>query len=324
MIKEAIGFGATVDEARDDALNKLGAAEDEDIQIEVINTPKKKILGMFGGSKAEVRVFVELPDPKPKREKKPAKIHNEKKTAAPAENAKAEKKVAPKKEKPVPKKTEETPAEDYSNAVDAASVPADSPAGRAVAYLTKILAGLGCENVQMKVAPRENGAAIILEGEGLGVIIGRRGETLDSLQYLASLAAKNGSGYFKVSLNIGDYRERRQQTLVSLAKRVSGQVIRTGRSRSLEPMNPYERRIIHTAIQEIEGVVSNSVGEGSRRRVVIYPEGADMTAPAPRERNDRRGGRGRGRDRRPSNTVATAPTREPKKDSDIPLYGKIN
>lgn len=316
MIKEAIGFGATVDEAKEDAILKLGASIDDDIQIEVINMPKKKVLGMFGGSKAEVRVFVEMPDPKPKREKKPAKKQAEKKQVA--DKKPVEKKTAPKKAEPAP-------AEDYSDAVDSSEIPADSPAGRAVAYLKNILESLGCENVEMKVASRENGAFIILEGEGLGVIIGRRGETLDSLQYLASLAAKNGSGYFKVSLNIGDYRERRQQTLVSLAKRVSQQVIRNGRSRSLEPMNPYERRIIHTAVQEIEGVVSNSVGEGSRRRVVIYPEGADMTAPAPRERNDRRGrGRGRDRDRRPSNTVATAPTREPKKDSDIPLYGKIN
>lgn len=318
MIKEAIGFGATVDEAKDDAIAKLGAATDEDIQIEIINMPKKKILGMFGGSKAEVRVFVEIPESRPKREKKPAKKQIGKKTAP------TEKKSVSPKAKATPKKAEPAPAEDYGDAVDAADIPADSPAGRAVAYLKNILTNLGCEDVTMKVAVRENSAFIILEGEGLGVIIGRRGETLDSLQYLASLAAKNGSGYFKVSLNIGDYRERRQQTLVSLAKRVSEQVIRNGRSRSLEPMNPYERRIIHTAVQEIDGVVSNSVGEGNRRRVVIYPEGADMTVPAPRERNDRRGGRGRGRDRRPSNTVATAPTREPKKDSDMPLYGKIN
>lgn len=322
MIKEAIGFGATVDEAKEDAILKLGASIDDDIQIEVISMPKKKVLGMFGGSKAEVRVFVEMPDPKPKREKKPVKKQTEKKQATdkkPIEKKAADKKAAPKKAEPV------AAAEDYSDAVDSSEIPADSPAGRAVSYLKNILVSLGCENVEMKVASRENGALIILEGEGLGVIIGRRGETLDSLQYLASLAAKNGSGYFKVSLNIGDYRERRQQTLVALAKRVSQQVIRNGRSRSLEPMNPYERRIIHTAVQEIEGVVSNSVGEGNRRRVVIYPEGADMTAPAPRERNDRRGrGRGRDRDRRPSNTVATTPTREPKKDSDIPLYGKIN
>lgn len=322
MIKEAIGFGATVDEAKEDAILKLGASIDDDIQIEVISMPKKKVLGMFGGSKAEVRVFVEMPDPKPKREKKPVKKQTEKKQATdkkPIEKKAADKKAAPKKAEPV------AAAEDYSDAVDSSEIPADSPAGRAVSYLKNILVSLGCENVEMKVASRENGALIILEGEGLGVIIGRRGETLDSLQYLASLAAKNGSGYFKVSLNIGDYRERRQQTLIALAKRVSQQVIRNGRSRSLEPMNPYERRIIHTAVQEIEGVVSNSVGEGNRRRVVIYPEGADMTAPAPRERNDRRGrGRGRDRDRRPSNTVATTPTREPKKDSDIPLYGKIN
>ena len=105
----------------------------------------------------------------------------------------------------------------------------------------------------------------------------------------------------------------------NLAVRVSEQVLKTGRSRSLEPMNPYERRIIHTAVQEIDGVVSSSFGEGSGRRVVIGVEGGEMRPPR-RPRNDR----DRRNAPRRSNTVSSVPSREPKKDSDTPLYGKIN
>lgn len=310
MIKEAIGFGNTVEEAKEDAILKLGARMDEDVQIEVISMPKAKVLGLFGGSKAEVKVSVERPDPKPS--KKNAKAKKEDKKAV---EKKADKKPAA--EKKAKAKVEE-PQKPEIEAVAASEIPADSKAGKAIAYLKSILDNLGCENVDIKAAVRENGALIILEGEGLGVIIGHRGETLDALQHLVSLAANNGGGYFKVTLNIGNYREKREQTLVALAKRMSAQVLRNKRSRSLEPMSPYERRIIHTTVQEIEGVVSSSIGEGSRRRVVISPEGGE----APRE--DRRDNRRRGgRDRRPSNTVATTPTREPKRDSDIPLYGKI-
>ena len=319
MIKEAIGFGNTVEEAKEDAILKLGARNDEDIQIEIISLPKKKVLGIFGGSRAEVKVFVERPD-KPQKKSKPAKKDNEGKK----ENKKTEEKKAPKAEKkPAPKKAEEKkPVEkEEINAVPASEIPADSKAGKAVAYLNNILASLGCNDIDVKVALRDNGALIILEGEGLGVIIGHRGETLDALQHLVSLAAGNGGGYFKVTLNIGNYREKREQTLVSLAKRMSNQVIRTGRRRTLEPMSPYERRIIHTTVQDIEGVQSSSVGEGSNRRVVIYPEGGET--PTERSERGRRGGRDN-RNRRPSNTVAATPTREPKRDTDIPLYGKIS
>lgn len=305
MIKEAIGFGNTVEEAKEDAIAKLGARIDEDIQIDIVSMPKPKILGIFGGSRAEVRVYVERPDPKPRKNQKSKKSEPKKN-----ENKKAEKAPAPKKQ--------ETREKAEVNAVDSSEIPADSKAGKAVSYLKAILQNLGCQDVSIKVALRENGALIILEGEGLGVIIGHRGETLDALQHLVSLAANNGGGYFKVTLNIGDYREKREQTLVSLAKRVSAQVLRTSRSRALEPMSPYERRIIHTAVQEIDGVKSASVGEGANRRVVIATENGEIREP----RNDRRRRDGRDR-RRSSNTVAATPTREPKKDSDIPLYGKI-
>ena len=169
--------------------------------------------------------------------------------------------------------------------------------------MLKVLEGLGCTELSAKVALKDGGARILLTGEGLGACIGHRGETLDALQYLCSMVASVG-GYYRISLDVGNYREKRERTLTSLAGRISAQVIRTGRSRSLEPMNPYERRIIHTAVQEIEGVVSNSVGEGNRRHVVISPDGANSKRSE--KKND--------------NAVARAP----RSDSDtLPLYGKI-
>ena len=312
MIREAIGYGESVNEARENAIAALGADIELDVQFEILETPKKKVLGIFGGSQAKVRAYIELPDPKPAKEKKKEK--KAEKPSKPEKKSAPEKKEAPQKEKKSePKKS--TVAEDFKDAVDASEIPADTKAGKAIGYIKTVLAGLGCENVSIKAAVKEDGAFVVLDGEGLGAVIGHRGETLDALQYLSNLAANNGGGYYKISVNIGDYRQKREQTLTALAGRISEQVIRTGRSRRLEPMNPYERRIIHTAVQEIKGVTSSSVGEGSGRRVVISPEGGE----APRSRGGRND-----RGRKPSSTVATAPTREPKKDSDIPLYGKIN
>ena len=309
MIKEAIGFGATVDEAREDAILKLGAKLEEDVQIEIISLPKKKVLGIFGGAQAEVKAYVERPD-------KPAKKNNKPEKKA-QNNPKPEKKE--KAQKQETKKAEPKAEKPEIEAVDQSQIDANSPTGKAIAYLNAILKDLGCENVEIKAAVRENGATIILEGEGLGVVIGHRGETLDALQHLVSLAANNAGGYFKVTLNIGDYREKREQTLIGLATRVAEQVKRTSRNRALEPMSAYERRIIHTAVQEIEGVSSSSTGEGKNRRVVIFPEGGSPNMPR-RDDNRRRNNRG---GRKPSNTVSNAPLREPKRDTDIPLYGKI-
>jgi len=320
LIKEATGYGLTVEEAKENAIVLLGADEGADIQFDVVATPKKKTLGLFGGRRAEVRAFIELPDEKPKKKTAKKEDKANKKTAKSAE--KTEKKAV-KEEKKEQKKADTKPSiyEGYSELVSEDKLEENSAPARAVKYIRTILASLNCGEVKITVGEKENAALVCLEGDDLGIIIGRRGETLDAIQYLASLAANNGGGYYKVTLNIGDYREKREEALVSLAKRVCAQVLKTGRSRSLEPMNPYERRIIHTAVQEIEGVVSNSFGEGENRRVVIAVEGGDMRPP--RMDNRRRGDRSRGRDRKPSATVK-APEREPKRDSDIPLYGKVN
>ena len=293
MIKEFIGTGESLEEATQNAIEGLAANADEDVQIEVLSEYKKKVLGVFGGTPAKVRAFIELPDPKPRKAKeKKEKVEKN----APAKEAKAVK--------------EEIKSEAPENLVDAETLDPASSAGKAAAYLKNILLNLGCENLVIKVAEIEGGAYISLEGDKLGVVIGRRGETLDAIQYLTSLAANIGNGYYKVTLNIGNYREKREQTLKSLAKKVSAQVLKTGKSRSLEPMNPYERRIIHTAVQDIDGVVSNSIGDGSSRRVVISTEC--------NEKNKS--------NRQTSKTkVVEGPVREPKKDStEVPLYGRLN
>ena len=316
MIKEARGFGSSIIEAQENARLNLGAAPDADVQFETITQGKKKVLGIFGGCRAEVRAYIETADAKPKKEKK---NDGAKKGHQPSKPEKKE--VSGEKKPAVKVKPQVTVSDkDFGNAVDESEISADSKTGKAIKYLREILSDLGCENIKIKANETAGGAFIILDGEGLGVIIGHRGETLDALQYLTSLAANNGGGYFKVSLNIGDFREKREETLTRLAQRVSAQVLKSGRSRALEPMNPYERRIIHTAVQNIEGVISNSVGEGAARRVVIAPEGAEIKP----HRNGRSGARRDSRGKRESAVVSTAPAREPKKDTDVPLYGKLN
>ena len=199
-----------------------------------------------------------------------------------------------------------------------------SPIEKAVAYLLTILKGMGIEDAKAEAKEVDGDIVIDLDcGDDYGIVIGRRGETLDSIQYLTRLVInRENEEYKRVSINVGNYREKREKTLRSLAHKNANRVAKYGRNVTLEPMNPYERRIIHTAVQGIEGVTSASFGEGSDRRVVIGPEGAELKPLRQRRGNDNRRSRGR----RPSsnNTVTSAPAREPKKDTDIPLYGKIN
>ncbi len=322
MIKEAIGIADTLEEATEKAKAELNIAFDDDVQVEVLAYPKKKTLGLFGGCQAEVKVSVEVPDPKPQKNSKKAPKAEAKKT----EKVKSEKPQRKQKEQQAEPVTE-------LKEIPAAEVDKNSPAGKGVSYLINVLDKLGCKDINITVAEISGGSQITLTGEGLGVVIGHRGETLDALQYLVSLAANAGvSGYYRIVLNTGDFRQKREQTLVSLAKRMSEQAKRSGKCRTLEPMNPYERRIIHTTVQSIEGVTSTSFGEGSGRRVVIAPEGKE-----PRPRNDYRGGRnggyrggrndrgGRGSQHREAYKPQVSPDKAPVKDADaMPLYGRID
>ena len=141
---------------------------------------------------------------------------------------------------------------------------------RATKYLTSVLTALGTEN--FSIQPVRKGDMVILNivGDNLGVVIGRRGETLDALQYLTILAGNRGEdNYCRISIDCCDYREKRREALETLAAKTARKVLKTGRRVTLEPMNPYERRIIHSKVADIDGVTSRSTGEEPYRKVVI-------------------------------------------------------
>lgn len=142
----------------------------------------------------------------------------------------------------------------------------------AKAFLEDVLTQMGAVDFTVTINETKENCLLVVEGEDLGFIIGRRGETLDALQYLVGLVANRvDKDYCRINIDIGNYREKREKTLVALAKRMGAQAAKTGRRSSLEPMNPYERRIIHTTVQEIEGATSWSVGSDAARHVVIGP-----------------------------------------------------
>lgn len=145
---------------------------------------------------------------------------------------------------------------------------------RAKKFLTEIFEGLKLE-VKIDAKRTDDGIEIDLSGDSMGIVIGKRGETLDSLQYLTTLVANRGASkeqYAKVSLDTENYRQKRNEALVTLAERLADKVTRTGKRYTLEPMNPYERRIIHANLQSSETVTTFSVGEDPYRKVVIAPK----------------------------------------------------
>ena len=163
-------------------------------------------------------------------------------------------------------------------------------------YLREVIALMGVENVSFSAVQKGEATIIRLDGEKLGALIGRRGETMESLSYLASLVANRLEGdYIKLGLDVAGYRDKRESDLTALAQRIGAKVRKTGRSFAMEPMNPYERRIIHSAISKMEGVRSESKGEGRDRRVVIYSTAPDAQTENTYGERRPRGGRGNGR-----------------------------
>lgn len=219
-----------------------------------------------------------------------------------------------------------------------------SPADAAVDYLRTILGHMGVTDVTFTVKEEENGALISISGENVGFIIGHRGETLDALQYLAGLVSNHvENSYYRVTLDIGNYREKRRETLEVLGRKIAAKAVRTGRNTSLEPMNPYERRIIHTAVQTVEGAKSWSEGEDLGRHVVIGPIEGERPQPQRRPKGRRpdgkggrpqggrppRGGSGNRPPRRDSSSAprSQAAPQQPaqrRDDSAAPLYGRID
>lgn len=149
----------------------------------------------------------------------------------------------------------------------------ETPTDIAKAYLADVLTKLGVTNVVIEATETEDGAEFDVNGDDIGFIIGHRGETLDALQYLTGLVVNHiHDEYFRVIINIGNYREKREKTLEVLGRKLAFRACKTGEKVSLEPMNPYERRIIHTAVQKVRGATSWSEGENLQRYVVIGPD----------------------------------------------------
>ena len=309
MIRKQEATGKTVDEARAKACALLGVqADDLNVSYEVLEMPQKTGFLGLKTTPAKVCVSVEEPDAPAAPAAAPAPAAE----AAPVQETAPEVPAVPVEEPAAPV---EAPAAEVEQPAAEQAAPADAAAAdeetevpivieenakvkAAVEYLQEVIAKMGVENVTFSAVQKGEATIIRLDGEHLGALIGRRGETMESLSYLASLVANRLEGdYIKLGLDVAGYRDKRESDLTALAQRIGAKVRKTGRSFAMEPMNPYERRIIHSAISKMEGVRSESKGEGRDRRVVIY-----STAPDAQTENtygERRGRGGNRNGRRP-------------------------
>ena len=310
MIRKQEATGKTVDEARAKACALLGVqADDLNVSYEVLEMPQKTGFLGLKLTPAKVCVSVEEPDAPAAA---PAPAAEEKAPVQPVKEEQAAPAAPAVEEVPAPAAQPEAAAEQPAAlAAEAAEQPAaeeetevpiniaeNAKVKAAVEYLQEVITKMGVENVTFSAVQKGEATIIRLDGEKLGALIGRRGETMESLSYLASLVANRLEGdYIKLGLDVAGYRDKRESDLTALAQRIGAKVRKTGRSFAMEPMNPYERRIIHSAISKMEGVRSESKGEGRDRRVVIY-----STAPDAQTENtygERRGRGGNRNGRRP-------------------------
>lgn len=306
MIRTQEATGKTVDEARAKACALLGVqAEDMNVSYEVLEMPQKTGFLGLKLTPAKVRVSVEEPDaPKapeaPAAAEAPVAAPVEEKVEAPAAPAAEETAPAeePKAEESAPV-AEAVPAEEAEEVEVPINIEENSKVKAAVEYLQEVITRMGVNDVTFSAVQKGEATIIRLDGEKLGALIGRRGETMESLSYLASLVANRLEGdYIKLGLDVAGYRDKRESDLTALAQRIGAKVRKTGRSFAMEPMNPYERRIIHSAIGKMEGVRSESKGEGRDRRVVIYSTAPDaQTDNTYGERRPRGNGRRNGGNR---------------------------
>ena len=304
MIRTQESTGKTVDEARAKACALLGVqADDLNVSYEVLEMPQKTGFLGLKTTPAKVRVSVELPDAPAAAPAKPV-AEQPVETAAPVqETAPVAEEVPAVAEEPAAPAAEQTPAaqqpaeaaEEAEEVEEPIVIEENAKVKAAVDYLREVITLMGVENVTFSAVQKGEATIIRLDGEKLGALIGRRGETMESLSYLASLVANRLEGdYIKLGLDVAGYRDKRESDLTALAQRIGAKVRKTGRSFAMEPMNPYERRIIHSAIGKMEGVRSESKGEGRDRRVVIY-----STAPDAQTDNTYGERRPRGNGRRP-------------------------
>lgn len=287
--------GKSVEEAITNACTKLGIPSDK-LDYEVIDKGNSGFLGIFNSKPAKIKAREKQEEPvveqvKAQEPKKSieAPVHTEKKFEKKADNFK---KAEPKKEfKAEPKKEfkkEYKPADNHKNAeIKEAPKAEEQPKAEPFTaeqkevikkdikeFLNNMFGAMNMEvNADITFDDEENSVNVDLSGDNMGVLIGKRGQTLDSIQYLTSLVInKNSEKYVRVKLDTENYRKRRKETLESLAKNIAYKVKRSRRPVSLEPMNPYERRIIHSALQADKFVSTRSEGEEPFRHVVVYLE----------------------------------------------------
>ena len=270
--------GKNEDEAITKALAQLGLDRD-DVSVEVLERAKSGFLGL-GACPAKIRVYYgpeeeeeilpPVPKPEPVREERPC-------PAAPERRERPERKERPpreKKERPAPEK-KERPAPRPEPVREEPPVPLgeevdDEKAAAIRTFLKGLLEHMDSAAEVKVYLPEKGRYKVILEGQGLGALIGRRGETLDAIQQLTSYAVNRGGGpRVRIHLDAENYRAKREQSLQHLARKVAGKVVRYRRSVTLEPMNAYERHVIHTALQDFEGVTTYSTGMDPNRRVVV-------------------------------------------------------
>lgn len=249
----------SVDEAVAAALTELGATKDM-VDIEVIEEGSKGFLG-FGAKDARVCVTVKE-QPEEKADIQETKVKSVEKKAAPEAEPKKNIAVSPERK------------------------------DKAVSFLTDVFEAMKLD-VAMTAELDGDMLKIDLTGESMGIIIGKRGDTLDSLQYLTSLVVNHGEDdYVKVTIDTENYREKRTQALLQLSNRLAEKVAKSGRKYTLEPMNPYERRVIHSNLQDHKSVTTYSVGDEPYRKVVIAPKNPKPYSGPRRPYNGRRNGGG--------------------------------
>ena len=250
MIKYLEKTARTEDAAIAEALKELGLDRD-DVSVEILERAKSGFLGI-GASPARVRDSYEAPD-----EPAPAPV----KVETPKVEKKAEPKAKPEKKAEAPKAV-----------VKAAPADPNEPAEYAEirAFLSGLLERMGV-SAEMEISPRENGGVNVnLTGSAMGAIIGRRGETLDAIQHLTNYVVnKSTEKHLHISVDAEAYRSKREESLTKLAEKMAEKAIKYKRSMALEPMNSYERHVIHTALQNYEGVTTSSTGVEPNRRVVV-------------------------------------------------------
>ena len=260
---------------------------------------------------------------KAEKTEKPAKKENKKQ---PKPQPKAEVK-AEVKEEPKQETAEEVKAEEEASSEEISLEAAPAKVKYAVEFIKSVIGQFYENEAEFRIVKTQTGYIIKIVGEDAGCLIGRKGETMEALSYLTSLASNRfEDSDEKISVDVADYRQKREKDLVAVAKKMAAKVNKSGRSYAFEPMNPYERRIIHATVSEIAGVKSESKGEGSNRKVVIYPTNPRKSAkggerkPNNNRRNDRR-------DRKEKPAPQVQKTRETKLVDDFGgttgLYGKI-